>query len=737
MINSLIRSGRGKALLKSQGRLIMYKLISLQLIFISLFLVTNVFSQSFYVAPDGNDANAGSIDSPFKSFEQSVEAVKSAGGSGTVFFREGYYQFDKTIVLNRENCQGKVSFKAFPDEKPVFTSGIQIKNWQKMDSNDTNFKYLPENARGMIYVADLPEQSGIVRFVVDRNSDWFELAKINVTEFVTTEKFVHGNSVEGQMWDPPNEKKICTFSKSFDGLSNEDEALMLSIYTADFELQILPVAKIDGSTMVTTTAGGHRLALPEEGQKHGSGDLAFIHNLIEGMDAPGKFATYPESGKIYLWPTVSTEKIYIPSLNELILVESLPSGSEAWFDTASINPIQNIVFEGITFTNGKQAVWKNGDVSMQHDWGLIDKDNALLRFRGVENCIVRKCTFSKSGSAGIAFDLYAKNNLIEDNTFEFLGFEAVRFAGYGIGTKDENKFNIFRRNEIHHVSEIHQYSAAISIWNSGFNTIEENFIHHFGSRAVLLSAPRNRAFTKNDQPLFPSDRTMREQAWPMARWFEIPNEALHTVNKSRHQIRHVGTRGDNDDGPNHLKGDAICAKYRYLRGNVIRRNVIENGAEKLFADGIYYVTACASGEPNKIIENYIFNTGVDLIDANLPFRLLYVDGFTGPFIFKRNLTYNSIFKFEVVAPYSWWGTVTNTANIFYNVRGAEEEYFGNRPTEGNICVGNGPNDPRKEFLDDYKLMIDLLTDFKWNGPTVLPGSEKLTSTLKTMVKEFK
>jgi hypothetical protein len=539
------------------------------------------------------------------------------------------------------------------------------------------------------------------------------------------------------MWDPPEEKKICTFSKSLDGLSNSDKALMFSIYTADFELQILPVAEIAGNKLITTTPGGHRLALPEEGQGHGSNDLAFIHNLIEGLDGPGKFATYPESQKVYLWPLGSTDNIYIPSLNELILVESLPSGSEAWFDIASINPIQNIVFEGITFTNGKQAVWKNGDVSMQHDWGLIDKDNALLRFRGAENCVVRKCTFSKSGGAGIAFDLYAKNNLIEDNTFEFLGFEAVRFAGYGIGTKDENKFNILRRNEIHHVSEIHQYSAAISIWNSGFNTIEENLIHHFGSRAVLLSAPRNRAFTKNDQPLFPSNRTMREQAWPMARWFEIPDEALHTVKKNKHQIRHVGTRGDNDDGLNHLKGDAICAKYRYSRGNIIQRNVIRNGAEKLFADGIYYVTACASGEPNKILENYIFNTGVDLEDANLPFRLLYVDGFTGPFIFKRNLTYNSKFKFEVVAPYSWWGTVTNTANIFYNVRGAEEEYFGNRPTEGNICVGNGPNDPRKEFLDDYKLMIDLLTDFKWNGPTVLPGSKELTSTLKTMVKEYK
>jgi hypothetical protein len=688
------------------------------------------------VSPKGNDNNPGTLDKPIKTFLGAIESVNKVGGNGTVYFREGYYHFDKTVVLNHENCKGGIVFKAFPSENPVFTSGIQVKNWQKVDSDDPNVKYLPKIAHGKVYVANLPENSGIIRFMVDRKSNWFELGKINVTEYVATEKFVHGTSVEGQMWDPPEEKKICTFSKSFNGLSNSDQALMFSIYTADFELQILPVAEINGSTLITTTVGGHRLALPEEGQTHDSGDLAFIHNLIEGLDGPGKFATYPESGKIYLWPIESTDEIYVPLLDELIRVESLPQGQKAWSDTALIQPIQNITFDGITFTNGKQPIWKDGDVSMQHDWGLVDKDNALLRFRGAANCVIRNCTFKKSGGAGIALDLYAKNMLIENNLFEYLGFEAVRFAGYGIGTKDENKFNIFRHNEIHHVSEIHQYSAAISIWNSGFNTIEENYIHHFGSRAVLLSAPRNRAFTKNNQEHFPADRMMREQAWPMARWFEIPAEALHTVKIGERGYRHVGTRGDNDEGPDHLKGDAICSKYRYTRGNVIKRNVITNGAEKLFADGIYYVTACASGEPNKILENYIYDTGIGLEYANIPFRLLYVDGFTGPFIFKRNITYNSKFKFEVVAPYSWWGTVTNEANLFVDVQGADEEYFGGRPTEGNICIGPGLNNPNKEYLFDYETMLHLLTDYRWNYPDVLPGSDKLKSALLQVLEDF-
>ena len=171
--------------------------------------------------------------------------------------------------------------------------------------------------------------------------------------------------------------------------------------------------------------------------------------------------------------------------------------------------------------------------------------------------------------------------------------------------------------------------------------------------------------------------------------------------------------------------------------SIIRRNVIANGAEKLFADGIYYVTACASGEPNKIIENYIFNTGLGLAYANIPFRLLYVDGFTGPFVFRRNLTFNSKFKFEVIAPYSWWGDVANVANLFYEVQGAEEEYFGNRPTEGNICVGEGPTNPKIDFKGDYEKMLHLLMDYRWNYPGKLPGVDKLMATLDKALKDFK
>jgi hypothetical protein len=224
--------------------------------------------------------------------------IKSAGADVTVLFREGQYYFSESSMLKSIDSGGdgqKISYMAYPGEKPVFTSAVKLTGWRKIESSDPNYRFLAEQARDNVYVTSCPSKQGIVRFLADGNSDWLEAAKININDFVITPKYVHGYSVEGQMWDPPDEKTSALFSKSLENLSNVDSALTFSIYTADFELQLLPVEKIEDNKLTTATPGGHRLALPVEGQRHGSSDLAFIHNLVEGIDKPGTFACYPQS----------------------------------------------------------------------------------------------------------------------------------------------------------------------------------------------------------------------------------------------------------------------------------------------------------------------------------------------------------------------------------------------------------------------------------------------------------
>jgi hypothetical protein len=698
---------------------------------ITIFLIiSSSNAQEFYVSPKGSDSNPGTLKAPFKTFERSLKAVnKNAGGK--VYFRGGYYYFNKTAVINKRDYLSPVIFSAYKNEQPVFTSGVHLTGWKKITASDPGYKFLPVNSRDEVFSAPLPEGIGMIRFLVDRNSDWLEQGRINVTGYVTTKKYIHGKSVEGQMWDPGNEKTVAEFSRSLEGLSNVDSALIFTIYTADFAMQVLPVKEINGSKLITTSPGAHRLALPEVGQRHGSTELAFIYNLLEGIDSPGKWACNPETKEIYLWPKSGTSEIYAPSLNELIKVEGVPEGDKAWFTTGPENPVKGVTFNGITFTNCKQPLWRSGDVFAQHGWVMIDKDNALLRFRGAERCLINNCRFIKSGGAGVAFDLYAKYNIVQNCRFDNLGYEAIRIAGYGIGKKDDSRYNIFRWNEISYTDEIHRYDAAVVLWNTGFNKIYDNFLHHIVNKAFLLSAPRSRAFTRNNQKLFPNDRQMREQAWPMARWFEIPDSALATIYYAEEEgdsIRRVEVDGVKQGDPDGGIADRRCSHFRYLRGNLIERNVIDSAAEGLFCDGIFYITGVASGKANTIRGNYIYDTGYYLPKDKIPFRLIYLDGYSGKLNFVDNIAFNDKFRFETMAFYNWWDNVTSFANVFFDVKA--ENYEGG---VGNLFFGGGPNDPQKQFMGDYRAIIDALRHPPSPAPDPLPGAALIISELQSII----
>ena len=77
----------------------------------------------FYVAPDGNDAAAGAIDSPFASLQRAQQA---ASPGDTVWIRGGQYTFSGTdrdigVLFDKSGQQGSpIRYFAYEDETPVF-----------------------------------------------------------------------------------------------------------------------------------------------------------------------------------------------------------------------------------------------------------------------------------------------------------------------------------------------------------------------------------------------------------------------------------------------------------------------------------------------------------------------------------------------------------------------------------------------------------------------------------------
>ncbi len=74
--------------------------------------------RSFYVSPEGDDANPGTFEKPWAGPHK---AAAAAGAGDTVFFREGTYAVDKPVVLGRSGTSNAwITFCNYPGESAVF-----------------------------------------------------------------------------------------------------------------------------------------------------------------------------------------------------------------------------------------------------------------------------------------------------------------------------------------------------------------------------------------------------------------------------------------------------------------------------------------------------------------------------------------------------------------------------------------------------------------------------------------
>jgi hypothetical protein len=132
---------------------------------------------------------------------------------------------------------------------------------------------------------------------------------------------------------------------------------------------------------------------------------AWIENVPEGLDSPGRWMVNTRTRKIYYWPVDGCpgEDIFAPCLRELVRVEGV-NDQQGGDD----QPVTGICFSNLTFTQTDRGVWDTDDAGIQHDWEMVDKDNAMLRFRGAQDCRVENCRFFNAGGIAIRLDLYAQ-----------------------------------------------------------------------------------------------------------------------------------------------------------------------------------------------------------------------------------------------------------------------------------------------------------------------------------------
>jgi len=512
-------------------------------------LFTNVFADdielNIYVSPSGNDSNPGTKELPLASFngaKNHVRQIKSSTtGNIVVLFRSGIYYLDETVVFGLEDSgEGgqTISYMAYPGETPVFSSGKEIIGWEKVSGQ---LPGLPEVARGQIFVAETSD----CFFTLYDNQGLLPRAR-------SEGFFPEGESSRNKIQFPEGRLK---------NWSNVEDVEILVRPHHAWIMNILPLASVDEESNTATTSLNATYAI---NKLHFIKDLenCWVENVLEELDEPGEWVLNTKEGKVYLWPR-SESKVVAPTLNELIRVEG-----EIDFDGPADVPVRNLRFSGLTFKHAKRYQQLNDDKGLQHDWDMLDKDNAVIRLRGTENCVIEKCHFLHSGSGAIRVDLHGKGNRISGNHIEHIGGCGILLCGYGPGTKNVNKQNTVFNNHIHHVGEIYWHSPGIFLWQSGETRVANNLIHHTDYTALIVSGCMSHFFMKGDGREL--TRTIR--------W---------------HELAHLPKEVSRQD----------VLPYLHTRDNVIEYNEIHHSMLRLGDGNAIYIRG--AGEGNIIRRNYI------------------------------------------------------------------------------------------------------------------------------------
>ena len=445
-------------------------------------------AHTFFVAPTGNDSNDGSAASPWRTLDgarQNVRPYLDGSGHLTVQFETGHYALSSTVVFSPADsgtADQVVTYRAAEGATPVFSSLQEVTGWT------------PDPSHPALSVAPLPPGVGPVRFLYSSRSDW--MPRSATEEFTTTEAAGSPGQVENttDLLDRQDERSNFRYPDDFafpDPSRISQYDLRQSII--GWHMEILPLTGIDTAERRAFTAVPGCYELREDTTEPRPAGF-WILNSFEGLDSPGEWAVL--DGFLYLYGRDPAARLFVPTLTELVRVDDGTNGR----DDPVTAPVSHLRFEGLTFTGGDfyamqdtrgpSLADRRKEITIQHDWAVVDKPTGLLRLRNTADIEVRGCTFTKSGGSGLRVDRYGQDLRIVDNEFSHLGRTGLSLIGRGPGYGNVNHGNVIAGNTFAATGQEKWAAPALVLDQTTSNLVKHNAFLDTAFTAITVTGPR-------------------------------------------------------------------------------------------------------------------------------------------------------------------------------------------------------------------------------------------------------
>lgn len=277
------------------------------------------------VATDGDDANAGTPDSPLKTLEKAKELLKEsdtpADETVTVWFREGTYLISETVSFTSED-RSNVLYRSYPDEKVEFSGSKDISGFSETTINGVR-----------AFVTDVP---------IESDDDYFRSLfkgdkRLTRPEYPKEGTFKIADPAADEAipssWSPDFFTHSVAFYVHKDNIMNFSNVNDVEVKVMHFWCdEHMPIHSIDVSTgrIETTKPSAMRLRVD---------DNYIFENVKEALLLPGEWYLDRTEQKLY----------YVPEEGDTVDNTVLQAGiTEQLF---TFEKAENVSFSGIDFIN--------------------------------------------------------------------------------------------------------------------------------------------------------------------------------------------------------------------------------------------------------------------------------------------------------------------------------------------------------------------------------------------------
>lgn len=424
---------------------------------LSLLVVSVAPAQDVYVAPDGDDANAGTKQRPFATLERALEEARKtrrelgANAEPRIVLRRGTHYLRAPLVL--EPGDSGLAIEAATGEKVILSGGRFVAGWKPY--------------RGAILQADL---SGLGLPDLDFRELYYNGRRqplARVPNFDPKHPRLGGFLYNAGVVEPGSKTKFRYRPGELDPTrwAHPERGIVVFHPSVNYENVWSPLKSADPDARIIEAAHGVGALQPN--------DRYYLCDLFEELDAPGEWYVDPEAGILYFQPPGGRVKgqVVVPALSSAFVLQG---------DADAGRYVEDVRIAGLSLRDFRgEAVHMTGARNCTvAACGIRNVGTGVLLGDETHACRVIGCDITQTGGDGIAVrgtpgeHGRVSDHVIDNNYIWDFGYGDIHNRNGGVFLLACSHCSVTHN----HIHDGPRYAIGMDVGND--NVIAYNYCHH-------------------------------------------------------------------------------------------------------------------------------------------------------------------------------------------------------------------------------------------------------------------